>query len=114
MPGLCLDVLEYTTLASGIGDLTTDELEMRAVVIDDNTRAVATSLSISEEAKPDLKDNKHVLVKVKAFGLNRVDINQRRGSYPVPEQASTILGVEFSGVIDEAGSDSGWHPGDEV
>jgi NADPH2:quinone reductase len=38
---------------------------------------------------------------VKAFGLNRMDISQREGRYPVPPQAGPILGVEFSGVVEE-------------
>lgn len=30
-----------------------------------------------------------------------MDISQRLGNYPVPPQAGPILGVEFSGVIEE-------------
>lgn len=44
-----------------------------------------------------------VLVRVKAFGLNRMDLLQREGQYPLPPQAPTTLGVEFSGVIAEIG-----------
>ena len=40
------------------------------------------------------------IVKIKAFGLNRMDLFQREGRYPVPPQASKILGVEFSGTIE--------------
>ncbi|RDA91316.1 hypothetical protein CP533_1577 [Ophiocordyceps camponoti-saundersi (nom. inval.)] len=45
------------------------------------------------------------LIRVHAFGINRMDILQRRGAYPVPKGASPILGVEFSGVIDSLGDD---------
>jgi NADPH2:quinone reductase len=45
------------------------------------------------------------LVKVKAFGLNRMDLLQREGLYPVPPQAPETLGVEFSGTIAGFGSD---------
>lgn len=56
---------------------------------------------------------KPVLVKVYAFGLNRMDILQREGTYPLPPSASQILGVEFSGTIaDPGGSD--WKVGDHV
>ncbi|KAG5914490.1 hypothetical protein E4U42_000450, partial [Claviceps africana] len=58
-----------------------------------------------------------VLVKIKAFGINRMDILQRRGLYPVPPQAPATLGVEFSGVVDSLGPDGGhdaFRPGDEV
>jgi len=46
------------------------------------------------------------LVKVKAFGLNRMDLLQREGVYPVPPQAPKTLGVEFSGTIEELAEDS--------
>lgn len=55
------------------------------------------------------------LVKIKAFGLNRMDLLQREGIYPVPPQAPSTMGVEFSGVIEElADSQSDFKVGDEV
>ncbi|PFH60251.1 hypothetical protein XA68_11238 [Ophiocordyceps unilateralis] len=59
------------------------------------------------------------LVRVHAFGINRMDVIQRRGAYPVPEGASPILGVEFSGVVEALGHDaaddaSGFAVGDHV
>ena len=52
---------------------------------------------------------------VKAFGLNRMDIHQRDGQYPPPPGASEILGVEFSGIVTELGSNvERWKVGDEV
>ena len=48
---------------------------------------------------------------IKAFGLNRMDLLQREGMYPVPEGASKILGVEFSGVIEELGAEGGGEEG---
>lgn len=55
------------------------------------------------------------LVKIKAFGLNRMDLLQRDGKYPVPPQAPSTMGVEFSGVIEELpDSQSGFKVGDEV
>lgn len=55
------------------------------------------------------------LVKIKAFGLNRMDLLQREGVYPVPPQAPSTMGVEFSGVIEElADSQSDFKVGDEV
>jgi NADPH:quinone reductase-like Zn-dependent oxidoreductase len=44
------------------------------------------------------------LVKIKAFGLNRMDLLQREGAYPLPPQAPSTLGVEFSGTIVSFGS----------
>lgn len=44
-----------------------------------------------------------------------MDIYQREGNYPIPKGASTILGVEFSGVVAEIGSEVTKHKaGDEV
>jgi NADPH:quinone reductase-like Zn-dependent oxidoreductase len=40
-----------------------------------------------------------VLVRVHAFGLNRMDLSQRQGRYAPPAGASGVLGVEFSGVV---------------
>jgi NADPH:quinone reductase-like Zn-dependent oxidoreductase len=56
------------------------------------------------------------LVKIKAFGLNRMDLLQREGQYPVPPQAPKTLGVEFSGVIEAVGEapERGFKVGDEV
>ncbi|MGL5828682.1 MAG: NAD(P)H-quinone oxidoreductase, partial [Angustibacter sp.] len=41
------------------------------------------------------------LVAVSAFGINRADLLQRAGHYPPPAGASSILGLECSGVIRE-------------
>ena len=42
-------------------------------------------------------------MKIKAFGLNRMDLIQREGHYPLPPQAPLTLGVEFSGIIESLG-----------
>ena len=47
-----------------------------------------------------------------------MDLLQREGKYPLPPQAGPILGVEFSGVIEELGSETetkeNFKVGDEV
>lgn len=58
-------------------------------------------------------------MKIKAFGLNRMDLLQREGKYPLPPQAPSTMGVEFSGTVEEfgeaEGADSnGFKIGDEV
>ena len=55
-------------------------------------------------------------MKIKAFGLNRMDLLQRNGQYPVPPQAPKTLGVEFSGTIESLGEGckDGFKVGDEV
>ena len=46
-----------------------------------------------------------VLIKVAAAGLNRADVQQRRGVYPPPPGASDIPGLEVSGTIAALGRD---------
>lgn len=48
-----------------------------------------------------------VLVKVAAFGLNRADVQQRRGVYPPPPGASDIPGLEVSGTVEALGEGAG-------
>ena len=57
-----------------------------------------------------------VRVRVRAAGLNRADILQRRGRYPAPPgYPQDIPGLEFAGEIEEAGEDvRSWQPGDRV
>ncbi|MGJ3495333.1 Beta-ketoacyl-acyl-carrier-protein synthase I [Piscirickettsia salmonis] len=56
-----------------------------------------------------------VLIKVKATAVNGADIIQRKGFYPVPADASPILGLEVSGVIEAVGDNvNSWQVGDRV
>ncbi|MEO0983484.1 MAG: NAD(P)H-quinone oxidoreductase [Pseudomonadota bacterium] len=56
-----------------------------------------------------------VLIEVRAAGLNRADLVQRRGLYPPPPGASEIMGLECSGVVAEIGSAvTRWKVGDKV
>jgi NADPH2:quinone reductase len=47
-----------------------------------------------------------VLVRVRASGVNRPDVLQRTGNYPVPPGASDIPGLEVSGVIEAGDADA--------
>lgn len=86
---------------------------MRAVLIKDDKGPIE-NLYIGETEKPVPKQGQ-VLVKVVAFGLNRMDLIQREGRYPPPSGASTILGVEFSGRVESLGPGATkWSTGDEV
>ncbi|EHK96150.1 putative Quinone oxidoreductase PIG3 [Glarea lozoyensis 74030] len=89
--------------------------QMRAVDIKNGT-GPATSLHITSLPKPTPSPGQ-ALIKIKAFGLNRMDLLQREGRYPVPPQAPKTLGVEFSGTIEEVNGDGGkegFKAGDEV
>lgn len=56
-----------------------------------------------------------LLVRVRAAGLNRADLLQRRGKYPPPDGASGILGLEIAGEVIGAGSAVlGWSRGDRI
>ncbi|KAI6809734.1 putative quinone oxidoreductase [Hortaea werneckii] len=87
---------------------------MRAVDIKGGKGGIDT-LHITDIPKPRV-DHAKALVKVKAFGLNRMDLLQREGMYPVPPQAPKTLGVEFSGTIEELAGESekGFKKGDAV
>ncbi|KAF2271684.1 putative quinone oxidoreductase [Westerdykella ornata] len=87
---------------------------MRAVDIKGGAGPIS-ALHITSVPKPAYTPTQ-ALVKVKAFGLNRMDLLQREGHYPVPPGASKILGVEFSGTIEALGKEATGHfqVGDEV
>ena len=56
-----------------------------------------------------------VLIQVKAAGVNRPDISQREGKYPLPSGINPILGLEISGTISKLGIDvKKWKIGDNV
>jgi NADPH2:quinone reductase len=60
--------------------------------------------------KPD-----EVLIRVQAAGINRPDIQQRKGVYPPPPGASPILGLEAAGEVAAVGEAvTGWRIGDHV
>ena len=59
-----------------------------------------------------------LLIRVQASGINRPDVLQRTGNYPVPPGASSIPGLEVAGVIEsgdvEAMAACGFKIGDRV
>ena len=56
-----------------------------------------------------------VLVRVAAAGVNRPDVLQRLGHYPVPPGASDIPGLEIAGTVVALGAGvSQWQVGDEL
>lgn len=56
-----------------------------------------------------------VLLRVLAAGVNRPDVQQRRGLYPPPPGASPLLGLEVAGEVVALGSDvTGLKLGDHV
>ena len=56
-----------------------------------------------------------ILIDVAAAGVNRPDVLQRLGKYPVPPGASDIPGLEVAGVVAAIGAEvRGWAVGDPV
>jgi putative PIG3 family NAD(P)H quinone oxidoreductase len=88
---------------------------MRAVDIKDGKGPISSMFINDQTAKPVPKGSQ-ALIKIKAFGLNRMDLLQREGHYPLPPQAPSTMGVEFSGTIEAFGCDPerGFQVGDEV
>lgn len=85
---------------------------MKAVIVE--KPGGAENLKIDEVQKPKLNDE-YILIKVKAAALNRADILQREGKYPHPKDASEILGLEISGIVEEIGSKvENWKKGDKI
>ena len=56
-----------------------------------------------------------ILVKVAYAGVNRPDIMQRQGLYPMPKGVTPIMGLELSGAIAAIGEGvTAFKPGDEI
>src|SRR5690349_8484967 len=71
-------------------------------------------LQLCERPLPELKAGE-VLIRVHAAGINRPDVLQRLGHYPVPPGASDLSGLEVAGeIVDGELGDSGFAKGDMV
>jgi NADPH2:quinone reductase len=71
-------------------------------------------LQLCERPVPELKAGE-VLIKVHAAGVNRPDVLQRLGHYPVPPGASDLPGLEVAGeIVDGDLSNSSFKKGDMV
>jgi NADPH2:quinone reductase len=89
---------------------------MKAMVI--VPREKEGSLELRDVPEPKLQPGQ-LLIRVKATGLNRADLYQRRGSYPTPTAANanalTIAGLEAAGEVAALGDGvSGFKIGDRV
>lgn len=72
---------------------------MKAVLVKDQR------LVLSEVETPTPKENE-ILIKVKAVGLNRADLLQRKGTYPSPKGWPEWPGLEVAGIVDSMGSEA--------
>jgi NADPH2:quinone reductase len=64
-------------------------------------------LSLVDEPLPQPQTGE-VLVRVAAAGVNRPDIQQRRGLYPPPPGASEIPGLDIAGIVEKISPDVTW------
>ena len=64
-------------------------------------------LSLADEPLPEPQAGE-VLVRVAAAGVNRPDIQQRRGLYPPPPGASEIPGLDIAGLVEQTSPDVTW------
>ncbi len=85
---------------------------MKAVIL---TRAGGPEvIAIGEVPKPEVRPD-HIRVRVRAAGLNRADLLQRRGSYPAPSGwPADIPGLEYAGEVEAVRGGRRWKVGDRV
>ena len=85
---------------------------MRAVEI--SQPGAPEVLRVAEVPKPAPQPHE-IVVKVAAAGVNRPDVLQRMGHYPVPPGASPLPGLEIAGEVAEIGAAVKlWKRGDKV
>jgi tumor protein p53-inducible protein 3 len=83
---------------------------MKAILVEESTHRLY--IGVAPDPVP---GDDELLVTVRATALNRADLLQRVGKYPPPPGASTIIGLEMSGVVEKAGRNvKGWSVGDRV
>ncbi len=86
---------------------------MQAAIITEYGGPEVLRIETQEDPQPAAHE---VLLSVKAAGINRPDVFQRKGNYPAPPGVSNdIPGLEVSGIIKTLGKDvQGLSVGDEV
>lgn len=68
-----------------------------------------------EERRVPVPIEAEILIRVRAAGVNRPDVLQRKGAYPPPPGASDLPGLEVAGEVAAVGPDATrWRVGDQV
>lgn len=73
---------------------------MKALLI--NNQANEPVMELGEYPDP-MPGGNELLIKIKSTALNRADLLQKKGKYPVPEGESPIMGLEMAGVVESVG-----------
>lgn len=91
-----------------------NDIGRRALVVDIPRPGGPEALVLVDKPIPQ-PAAEEVLIEVHAAGVNRADIKQRAGDYPMPAGASTVPGLEVSGRIVQVGTGvTQWQEGDWV
>ncbi|NLI81963.1 MAG: NAD(P)H-quinone oxidoreductase [Deltaproteobacteria bacterium] len=92
-----------------------NEKLMQAIVVrESGKKGDWNTLALEEVPLPQIVQGE-VLVQVEAFSVNRADLLQRRGLYPPPAGASTLMGLDFAGFVVQTAPDvTDWSIGDRV
>ena len=73
---------------------------MKALLVDQSSEKPIMKMGNYSDPEP---GEHELFVKIKSTALNRADLLQKKGRYPVPEGESPILGLEMSGVVESVG-----------
>lgn len=86
---------------------------MKAIII---SKPGPPAVLIPTDRPTPVPGKNEVLIKIKAAGVNRPDVAQRKGNYPPPPGASVdIPGLEVAGIIEACGGKvTRWKKGDQV
>jgi len=85
---------------------------MHAIIVDQP--GGPEQMRIGEVTRPEPRSHE-LLVKISATSLNRADILQREGHYPLPPGESEILGLDIAGIVVGKGDDVlSWEEGERV
>lgn len=86
---------------------------MRAVIVTGS--GGADVLQVQEVAAPEIKRDSQIRVRLKAAGVNPIDVKIRQAVDRFPLQLPAILGCDGAGVVDAVGAAvTAFKPGDEV
>ena len=84
---------------------------MRAIVLTEPVDA--DQLTVSEVPVPEERPG-WVRIRIKAFGVNELEVTSRKGESSPDFTFPRILGIEGVGIIDAAPAGSGLRPGQKV
>ena len=72
---------------------------MKAMLVKDG------KLLFTDVEMPSVKDDE-IRIKIKAIGINRADLLQKKGTYPSPKGWPEWPGLEVSGIVDAMGENA--------